>query len=175
MAEDILSKLSGGDRRSIGHVDEVIADVQAEPALFDALFWGMRDEDPLVRMRTADAVEKLSAAEPGLLQPYKNALLTEIAPVRQQEVRWHMAQMLPRLNLSPAERRQAMAILRGYLDDRSKIVKTFAMQAMADLALQQPDLKPEVIPLLRQLTETGSPAMQSRGRKLLSTLDEADA
>ena len=175
MYDNILGKLTGGDRRSIGRVDEVIAAVEADPALFEALFWGMIDADPLVRMRAADAVEKLSADQPELLRPYKAALLTDIAAAEQQEVRWHVCQMLPRLNFSPAERRQALTILRGYQDDQSKIVKTFAMQAMADLAAQEPALKPEIIPLLRQLTQTGSPAMQSRGRKLLRKLDEADA
>ncbi len=71
-----------------------------------------------------------------------------IAAVEQQEVRWHVAHMLPRLDLDVAERRQALAILRAYLADHSKIVKTFAMQAMAGLALQEPALKPQVIPLL---------------------------
>ena len=175
MNEDILSKLTGGDRRSIGRVEEVIADVEADPALFETLFWGMIHDDPLVRMRAADAVEKLSADMPELLRPFKEPLLTDIAAVQQQEVRWHVAQMLPRLDLSLAERRQALAIQRGYLDGRSKIVKTFAMQAMADLALQEPALRPEVVPLLRELTQTGSPAMRSRGQKLLRKLDEADA
>ena len=116
------------------------------------------------------AVEKLSAGKPEVLWPYKQALLTDVAAVQQQEVRWHVCQMLPRLDLGPAERQRALAILRGYMHDRSKIVKTFAMQAMADLALQDPNLKPEVVPALRELTRTGSPAMQNRGRRLLQEL-----
>ena len=81
-----------------------------------------------------------------------------------------VAQMLPRLELSPAERRQALDILLGYLDDESKIVKTFAMQGLADLAWQDPQLRTEVLPVLVKLTASGSPAMRSRGRKLLMQL-----
>lgn len=171
MSDPLLEKLTGGDRRSIGRVDEVIAEVLADPGLFDTLFWGMAAGDPLVRMRAADAVEKITVDRPEWLSPYKEALLTDIGASEQQEVRWHVAQMLPRLDLSPAERRQALAILHGYLVDQSKIVKTFAMQAMADLARHDPALKPEVIPVLKELTETGSPAMRSRGRKLLKVLE----
>ncbi len=78
--------------------------------------------------------------------------------------------MLPRMELSPAERRQALNILLGYLEDESKIVKTFTMQGLADLAQQDPTLRDEVIPVLVELTASGSPAMRSRGRQLLKQL-----
>ena len=58
---DILEKLKGGDRRSIGRANEVVADVLRDPTLFDALFNGMLNDDPIVRMRSADAVEKITA------------------------------------------------------------------------------------------------------------------
>jgi hypothetical protein len=78
------------------------------------------------------------------------------------------------LDLTAAERQTALEILIGYLDDESKIVKTFSMQAMADLALQDPGLRPQVIPILDQLATTGSPAMRSRGRKLLKKLEKGN-
>ncbi|NJN94385.1 MAG: hypothetical protein HC875_09970, partial [Anaerolineales bacterium] len=166
----LLQKLSGGDRRSIGHAEEVAAEVLAEPALFPLLFEGMLSDDPLIRMRAADAVEKITAQQPEYLQPYKTQLIEQVARINQQEVRWHVAQLLPRLHLSSAEIAQAVEILLTYLDDPSKIVKTFTMQALADLAEQAASLRPQVISVLTELTQTGSPAMQSRGRKLLRRL-----
>ena len=38
---DILQKLAGGDFRSIGRSNEVVAEVLADPSLFGALFEGM--------------------------------------------------------------------------------------------------------------------------------------
>lgn len=166
----LLQKLSGGDRRSIGRSDEVVVEVLAEPALFPLLFEGMLSNDPLIRMRAADAVEKITAQQPEYLQPYKNQLIQQVARINQQEVRWHVAQLLPRLALTSAEIAQAVEILLTYLDDPSKIVKTFAMQALADLAQQETSLRPQVVNVLTELTQTGSPAMQSRGRKLLRRL-----
>lgn len=61
-------------------------------------------------------------------------------------------------------------ILFGYLDDASRIVKTESMQALASLAEHDAARRARVIPLLETLTQTGSPAMQSRGRKLLRRL-----
>jgi hypothetical protein len=168
--QDILRKLEGGDRRSIGRVDEVIEQVLDDPSLFDALFCGMLDDDPVVRMRSADAVEKISAQRPQLLQAHKSKLIQQAAQSQQQEVRWHVAQMLPRLDMNGEEREAAVGILLHYLDDDSKIVKTFSMQALGDLALMDATLRPRVVPLLKKLTETGSPAMKSRGRKLLQVL-----
>jgi hypothetical protein len=78
--------------------------------------------------------------------------------------------MLPRLELTEKERETAVEILLHYLDDDSRIVKTFSMQALADLAQTDASLRPRVVPLLEELTETGSSAMKSRGRRLLQTL-----
>jgi hypothetical protein len=167
---DILCKLQGGDLRSIGRADEVVAEMLEDLDLFGAAYCGMWSKDPIVRMRAADVVEKVSAAHPECLQPYKEDLLYRVATIDQQEVRWHVAQMLPRLDLDVKEREIAVDILLGYLDDQSQIVKTFAMQALAEFALADESLRSRVVPILRELTVTGSPAMASRGRKLLAQL-----
>ena len=170
MTADILKKLAGGDRRSIGRVSEVVADVLSDPTLFETVFYGMLDDNPVIRMRSADAVEKITTRRPEYLQPYKTKLIQRVEKIEQQEVRWHVAQMAPRLKLSQEERTVVVEILLDYLNDQSKIVKTFSMQALADLAEQDASLLSQVVPLLEELTRTGSPAMRSRGRKLLEKL-----
>ena len=134
--------------------------------LFAALF----DEDPAVRMQAADAAEKITRDRPELLQPWKEPLLEQIALRPEKGVRWHVAQMLPRLRLTTEERDQAIQILMGYLSDESSIVKTCSMQALADFAIQYPVLQPEIVPLIERLTVSGTPAMRSRGRMLLKLL-----
>jgi sulfur carrier protein ThiS len=166
----ILKKLAGTDRRSIGKAEEVVADVLANPALFDVVLGGMLHDNPVIRMRAADAVEKITACHPEYLRPYKHKLIRRVSRIEQQEVRWHVAQLFSRLKLNPAERRVVVGILTEYLKDKSRIVKTFSMQALADLAEQDADLRPAIVAQLEELTRTGSPAMQSRGRKLLAKL-----
>jgi hypothetical protein len=126
--------------------------------------------DPLLRMRCADAVEKITVQHPEYLFPYKTRLIQEVAAIGQREVRWHVAQMLSRLELTPAERHTVAEILISYLQDKSKIVKTFAMQALADIAEQDGALFPGILKQLEVLTLEGSPAMKSRGKKLLARL-----
>lgn len=78
--------------------------------------------------------------------------------------------MMPRLELTESERTAVVKILVKYTDDKSRIVKTFAMQALADMAAKDKSLRPRVIGLLEELVELGSPAMKNRGEKLLERL-----
>jgi HEAT repeat protein len=171
----ILQKLKGGDRRSIGKSGEAVTDVSGNPALFADLFAGLFDVDPVVRMRAADAVEKITRERPELLHPWKRPLLETVSTLPEKEVRWHVAQMLPRLRLTSREHETAVRILMGYLADESSIVKTFSMQALADLAMRDELLLARVVPLIDRLTQTGTPAMRARGRKLLKQLGRLEA
>jgi len=168
----VLSRLRGGDRRSIGNVDEVVTAVQKKPDLFKDLVGGLFDEDPVVRMRTADAMEKLSLENPQLLYPYKAELIGLARRTQQQELRWHAAQMIPRLKLTAKEEATVTEIFFDYLNDRSKIVVTFAMQALSDLALKKGAASDRVIRAIEKLSRTGSPAIQSRGKKLIEKLNK---
>jgi hypothetical protein len=49
--------------------------VLVEPSLFEAVFSGMSAGEAVLRMRCADAVEKISARRPELLQAYKSQLI----------------------------------------------------------------------------------------------------
>lgn len=169
----ILAKLKGGDRRSIGKSDQVTRAVAKNPKLFPELISGFLDPDPVIRMRSADAVEKITREQPELLQRWKRLILDSASTMQSKELRWHAAQLLPRLSLTPAEQAETLAILHNYLTDKSSIVKTFAMQALVDIATQNyanDELRAEITPLIERLTRTGTPAMKARGRKLLKLL-----
>jgi hypothetical protein len=121
-------------------------------------------------MRASNVCETVTRARPELLQPRKRDFLRQVSRVEQQEVRWHWCQMLPRLKLTPRERTSAYDLLKRFLDDKSGIVRTFAMQAMTDLAVQDPSHAPQTLETIEHLTRTGTPAMRSRGRMLLKVL-----
>lgn len=159
--------LSGGDRRSIGRSEEVASLVLAKPRKMAQLIECLWDPDPCIRMRAADAAEKISRTDSALVQPFKASLLGLLAEATQQELRWHLALLLPRLKLTPFECQRIAATLETYLEDRSSIVKTFALQGLSDLARQDPSLEPAVLDLLRSVARTGTPAMRARSRILL--------
>jgi len=166
----LLKRLRGGDRRSVGNSLEVAADVLANPRLFPELFGGMLSDDPIIRMRAADAVEKVTLHNPILLQPLKKKLLTKVALIDQQEIRWHAVQLFSRVEWTRPERTRIIAILQDYLKDKSSIVRTFAMQSLGDIAMKDVKLRKSIVKQLQELAENGTPAMQARGKKLLTAL-----
>ena len=168
--DHLIMKLRGGDRRSIGRVPEVVREVSKKPELAGELVVGILSDDPIIRMRASDALEKVSKDRPALLTPFKKVLLSAATESDQQEVRWHLAQMLPRLELSRQEFQDVVFILRGYLADKSAIVKVCALEALVELAARDHDLILSVRPVIEDACRHGSPAMRSRGRKLLKVL-----
>jgi hypothetical protein len=168
----ILQKLRGEDLRSIGKADEVVQDILNDPSLFQEVFEGMLNKDPVIRMRSADAIEKVSAKRPEYLRPFKSKLINQISKIEQQEVRWHTAQMFSYIETSKIERNKIIKILLSYIEtDESKIVKTFSMQTLADFAEKDEQIKPRMINLIKGMIKRGSPAIVSRGKKLLKQLN----
>jgi hypothetical protein len=55
-----------------------------------------------------------------------------MAKANEPELRWHLAVLVPRLPLNSKERRLATSLLSSDLEDRSSIVKTSALQGLAD-------------------------------------------
>ena len=167
---NILSLLQGGDRRSIGRSDQIAARVLENPRLFPTLISGFWHDDPLVRMRAADAVEKVTRTLPKLLAPRKKELLGLMAEAGQAELRWHLAVLVPRLSLNSRERRLVSSLLKSYLQDRHSIVKTMALQGLANLAHTDPSIRMEVKEILQQAARSGTAAMKARSRRLLKSL-----
>lgn len=166
----LLQSLSGGDRRSVGAANRAVITVLENPGLVGILFQGIDTPDPVLRMRCADVIEKVTRGRPDLLTPFKKEIMNRLSKVEQQEVRWHVAPMLARLPLTEAEETTVVSLLLGYTNDRSSIVKTMAMQALTDMALCNPRLLPEIKRHVEELSVIGTAAMKARGRKLLKSM-----
>ena len=168
--QSIAAMLKGGGRRSIGKANHVAKLLLSDPKRFPELIECLWDADSIVRMRAADAAEKITVTRPELLSLHKQELLGLLEEAEQIELRWHLALMVPRLELSGPERGRVAAALKRYLEDRSSIVKTFALQGLAGLASQDPNLREPVQRILEESLRTGTAAMKARARKLLKEL-----
>ena len=167
-------QLAGGDRRSIGRSNEIVSRVLREPRQFPQLIKCLWSDNPIVRMRAADAIEKISLQKPEWLKRYKAELLGLLEEAQQQELRWHLAALIPRLPLSKSEIVRAEVVFRRYLSDRSSIVKTFALQGLADLAQLEPALRESTKTLIEDAARTGTAAMKARARKLVRTMEKLE-
>lgn len=161
--------LSGGDLRSIGNSNKVVNIVKNNPDLFDNLFSCLYSSSKIIRMRAADAIEKISLDSPTLLNKYKSALLLDISKIDQPEVQWHFAQIISRLELDSADLDHVTSILKSNLKStKSNIVKTFCLQSLYDLSLQHKEISKSVKSLLEFYSNDKSAAVRSRVKKLLN-------
>ena len=158
-----------------GRVPEIVELIRARPRRAARLIEMLWDDDPGVASRAADVLERVSVdPSPAIrlvLDEYKEALLGLLPDARYIKLRWNLALLIARLPLSLAEARRAASALEFYLDDRSSIVKTAALQGLADLTRYDPASLPAVLDLLRIRGRSGTPAMRARSRHLLKRLD----
>jgi hypothetical protein len=166
----ILRKLSGGDLRSIGKSNEVVSNVLKKPGLFKLVVEGIRDPDPIIRMRSADVVEKVSRKNPEYLQPYKEEILHDLSQIDQKEVKWHIAQMISYLDLTETERSKAFSILERYTKSNSAIVVVFSVESLAKLALKDDRFKKRVIKIIKKLKKSGKPSVTKKTEKVLKKI-----
>jgi hypothetical protein len=165
--------LEGRHRLAVARVREVAELVAAEPKTARRLVECLFDEDAGVANRAADALERASYRQPSLLATWKDLLLGRMIDAEENKLRWNLALMAGRLELTVPETRRVAAILKGWLEDGSSAVKACAMEGLAGMAKQNKALMPEVLDLLRILTRSGTPAMRARGRIVLKRMERA--
>lgn len=166
---DIAGILSEGDPRSLGRNNEVVAHVLAQPRQIGALFDCVFHDDETIRMRASDALEKVSRDRPDLLQRYSRRLLTSMPKIDQPSVQWHLAQILPRLRLSPIERRRATAVLKRNLDHYDDwIVVTSTLEALAEFARRSRRTPSGLLNLLEIYAEDHRKSVAHRAGKLVA-------
>ena len=170
MSAAIGEQLAGGDPRTLRNVDAVIGLVRSHPdRLAELVACVTHSDDPIVRMRAADALEKLCRANPILLQPYATVILGPMARIDQPSVQWHVAQMLGQLQLTSRQRAQAARILARYLDRASDwIVLNCSLETLAILSRQDPTLTATLRHHLHQHEHSSLRSLTNRVRKLLA-------
>lgn len=159
---------------SAGRARQVVEMLTVRPKLAGTLIELLWDDHPGIANRAADALERASARRPEILAPWKDALLGRMADAEAGKLCWNLALMIGRSELTIPETERAAAVLRGWLSDKSSIVKTAALHGLADLSRWNPALRAEALDTLRVLSRSGTPAMRARGRILLKTLEKPE-
>lgn len=171
----ILSKLEGGDLRSIGNANELASIASSDKKAFDEIFEGIFSRDPLIAMRASDVIEKASQNHPEHLQPHKDTIINNLHVFNRQEVKWHIALMLSYIELNENELNIAVEALTGWLKDKenkSQIVKVNSLQALTNIAMKHIRLKNKIKCIIENEMASGKAAVKARGRKLLIMLAE---
>jgi len=168
--------LDSGDLRSINGVDEVLKLIHNQND-FDILFACLKSQNRLVVERTADAIEKLSRHDPKYLQKHKQSILKYCSIVQNKELKWHLAQLLPRLELDQLELRNMSQLLEDWARDKkeSRICRVNALQSLFDLSLINRRSNEHINTLLDVLEIEDIPSLNARIRQLRTKLGKMQA
>src|SRR5690242_6990581 len=107
--------LVGGKANSLGRVNDVIEIVLADQSRLDELYGCLSEDDAWVRMRAADALEKICRVHPEWLVPYIDKLQADFATNTQASIQWHMAQIFAEVDLTDTQKEFAIHWLRDLL------------------------------------------------------------
>lgn len=166
----LLVQLQGGDLRSTGPVERVLAGIKTQ-ADFDLLAEGLFVPDRLVVMRAADALEKITRSQPAFLHKHHAAILGLLPLATNKELQWHLALLAPRLKLDETEQKSVWTQLAAWLTDArgSRIVRVNALQGLYQLAQAYPVFQADFQRLAAVVRAENIPALQARLRRLAKT------
>ena len=169
---DFRETLSGGARSSVGEADQVIQALLTDPSGLTEIYRLFLDDDPVVAMRASYVAMRVAEKNPQSVAPYRDDVLANLELFTQQEVRWHVPQLLVHVDLSSGQRTRAYEVFMEWAEtDKSKIVGYYCLQAAADFAEADPVLRQDFVPRVRKAYSTGSPSVKSRCRKIAMQLN----
>ena len=159
--------LDGGDRRSIGQVSRVVRRAAQDASIVEGLVAARRSPRPLVCLRAADALEKISRRNATRLGTYRRKLLHWVAHTPDPVVRWNLIQILPRLDHGrSAIRRLARRLEVWFLTDASAIVRVSALEAVVAFAKRDASLEPVARRMVREGLTAPAASVRARARRL---------
>lgn len=164
---DFEKILSGGDLRSIGKSNSVILKIQTQKD-FDELFQCLFHEDRLVIMRAADTIEKITINNTQYLEKHKDAIIKLCSTVIDKELKWHLALLIPRLQLDDFEFANAWNTLTNWAKDKnnSRIVRVNSIQGLSEMKLQKKSLEKDFKFTLYEIEKENIPSINARIRRL---------
>ena len=168
----IADILKGGDLRSIGQSNKIVSLIDNQ-GRFDELFQQLFHSDRKVVMRSADAVEKITLKNPGFLERHKASILKLVETARHIELKWHLALIASRLELTKREFRKVWQILTDWANNKkeSKIVRVNSMQGLFNLLKANQELKQDFNLTLNRIEKEGIPSINARIKKIRKATD----
>ncbi len=163
---------AGGRSNSLGRVDEVIGSVLDDRHRLEELYACLFDDDAWIRMRAADALEKVCRRQPGWLLPFVDRFLDELGSSTQASIRWHLAQVYRQVDLTPDQQRRATRWLQELLctEDVDWIVAANAMDTLAQFTRDGAFPAADLVALVHVQQRHRSRAVVRRADKLLAAL-----
>jgi len=168
---DFEKILSGGDLRSIGKSNSVVSKIHNQKD-FDNLVEYLFSINRLIVMRAVDAIEKITIDHPKYLARHKMKILELCNVAKDKELKWHLALLIPRLNLDKNEFGKAWNTLTSWAMDKtnSRIVRVNSIQGLFEMMKQKNEFGKDLSLTLTYLEKENVPSINSRIRKLRNSI-----
>lgn len=167
MEAEFTRLLLDKDLRKLRNNNKVIQAVTDQKSFDDLFGLIFHHERPLV-MRAADAIEKITAKNASYLKPHKAQLLSVLKSADHKELKWHIAQLVGRMDLDKKELRDVQYTLTYWARNKneSKIVRVNSLQGLFDLARSHLEVRGNVQETMALMEHEMIPSIQARIRKL---------
>lgn len=164
--------LEGGHANSLGRVNEVIEIVLADQSRLDELYACLFNDDAWVRMRAADALEKICRQQADWLLPYIDKFQDELSDSTQPSIQWHLAQVYEQVTLTDKQIQKAQTWLAAILshNDADWIAAANAMDTLMKFTKQGSFPVYDTKKLLKIQQQHKSNAVIKRATKYLTEL-----
>ncbi|MEM7345570.1 MAG: hypothetical protein AAF485_15115 [Chloroflexota bacterium] len=171
--EPFVEMLTGGHPNSLGRTIEVVDTVLADQSRLEELYQCYFDDDEVVRLRTSNALKRISKEHPEWLVPYLDRFLSKIAKIDQASTQWTLAELFSTLtkDMTPEQLAQGKELLRYNLTHHNDwIVLNRTMQTLSEWSDTDDELRVWLIPQLETLAEDSRKSVAKRAEKLYAAL-----
>ena len=151
--ESFEKMLTGGHPNSLGRTIGVVKLVLVEPTRLSELYNCYFSTDEIVRLRTSNAVKRISLENPEWLIPYIDKLISEISKIDQPSAQWTLANLFQTLSvfMSETQKNSAKKILQNNLENYTDwIVLNNTMETLSKWAKKDSILKEWLLPRLER-------------------------
>jgi len=163
-----LKTAAWGLPRARAIAERLRKDRRALPQLIALLF----GDDVEVRKRAADVARRITEREPALLHRYADELagLLTVLPPEESRTCWHLGLVVPRIAHTQAQRLRAARIMQLLIESESNVTRCSAIEGIALLASQEPQLREIAEEMVHNALATGTQAMKSRAQSARTRL-----
>jgi hypothetical protein len=172
--ETFAEMLSGGHHNSLGRTVEVVEIILENPDKLQELYDCYFSTDELVRLRTSNAIKRISREKPEWLVPYIDRFIDEVSGIDQASAQWTLANLFQTLSdyMTPKQKRDSLSFLKRNLETHHDwIVLNLTMETLTEWAETDKELKAWLIPHLERLQSDQRKSVAGRAKKLYHRLE----
>jgi hypothetical protein len=165
--------LTGGHPNSLGNTIEVVSDIFEHPEKLGELLACYESTNETVRLRTSNAIKRITKEHPEWLVPHINYLLESVSKIDQASTKWTLANLFEMLEkfMTEKQKSQAIEILKSNLATHPDwIVLKNMSQTLGEWAKKDADLKKWLLPHLQRLSQDERRTVSGAAKKYLKAL-----